>query len=264
MKLFLTTSKVWQLELHVWYQLIISSSIPCSFLCVASYINIVVDKDTAVSDDAGVEMMDYSKITKSLPAYAIIINNQNFDKESKNRDGSEKDVKRIKELKKVNIKVEHTLTDLTAEEMVGALKFLATQDPGSISTTGHGEGALKLLNISEEDIKSYTNIDEIRGALKNSKGFLKGFANHSCLMVFILTHGSDDGVLRGRDSTTKTTVKELSEIFNSKQCKDLKEKPKLFFIQACRGSGLDEDGDQDHDDDGTTCKFPMGSKVILI
>ena len=232
------------------------------------YIIIFCYNYIAVSDDAGAKMMDYQKITKTLPAYAIIINNQKFDEESQNRDGSEKDVKSIKQLKPINISVEHILTDLSAEEMVGALKFLATKDPNSIDTPGHGAGALKLLNTPEKDIKSYTNIDEIKGAVKTKKGCLKSFENYSCLMVFILTHGSGDGVLIGRKSTDTTTVKELSEIFNSKQCKDLEKKPKIFFIQACRGSDLDDmkadqGGHQDYDDDGKTCKLPMSSKAIF-
>lgn len=211
-------------------------------------------------------MKDYHKISKSLPAYAVIINNQKFDKEIENRDGSEKDVESIKKLKEININVEHTLTDLTAEEMVGALQFLATQDPDGISTKGHGEGALKLLDTSEEDIKACTNIDEIKGGVKAKKSVLKGFKNYSCLMVFILTHGSDDGVLKGRNSSytdSYTTVKELSEIFNSKQCEELKKIPKLFFIQACRGSEV-MTADQGGDQGGNACKFPMGSKAVIL
>ena len=106
----------------------------------------------ATSDaDTGGEMTSYQKIAKDTPVYAIIINNQKFDKESENRNGSEKDVKSIESLKKLNIRFEHTLTDLTAGEMVGALKYLATKDPDSVSTLDNGKGALKLLNTSEEE-----------------------------------------------------------------------------------------------------------------
>ena len=213
------------------------------------------------SDDTGGEMTNYKKIAEGSPAYAIIINNQKFSKG--NRDGSEKDVKSIKQLKQINISVEHTLTDLTADEMVGALKYLATKDPESVSTLDNGKGALKLLNTSKEEINCYENIEQIKGGLKGKKNHLKGFERFSCLMVFILTHGSEGGVLKGRDST-ETHVEELAKIFNSEQCEDLRNKPKLFFIQACRGGSVDEMGfdhsgdqeDRNNDkDDGTTCKF---------
>ena len=219
----------------------------------------------ATSDaDTGGEMTSYQKIAGSSPAYAIIINNQKFYKESKNRGGSDKDVKSIKQLKQINISVEHTLTDLTAEEMVGALKYLATKDPNSVSTLDNGKGALKLLKTREEEIELYKNTDEIKGSLKGKKNPLKSFEKFSCLMVFILTHGSPDGKLKGQDFSD-TTVEELAEIFNSEQCKELQKKPKMFFIQACRGENVDEmkadlSGDQDRNndkDDGITCKLPI-------
>ena len=210
----------------------------------------------------GGEMMNYIKISKNFPAYGVIINNQKF--ETDNRKGSEKDVKSIQQLKKLNVSFEHSLTDLTAEEMVGALKFLATKDPDSISTTNNGKGALKLLKKSEENIKEYKNLDEIKGCLKSDKCHLKSFEKYSCLIVFILTHGSDNGVLKGVDSKD-TTVEQLSEIFNSEQCKHLRNKPKIFCIQACRGGNIDEvkadqSGNENYSSDkdiGTTCKLPL-------
>ena len=225
---------------------------------------------SASDAETGGEMTNYQKISKSSPAYAIIINNQKFDKENDSRNGSEKDVKSIQQLKKLNIHFEHTLTDLTADEMVGALKYLATKDPNSVTTPDNGKGALKLLNTPEEVIKSYKNIDQMIGGLKSQKSCLKSFENYSCLMVFILTHGSQGGVLMGRDFS-ETTVEKLAEIFNSEQCKDLKEMPKMFFIQACRGENLemktDQSGDQDRNndnDDENTCKFPIAIKECII
>ena len=196
--------------------------------------------------------MEYPKINKKSQAYAIIINNQHFDNEDLNRDGSEKDEKSIKKLKSLNISFKHVLNDLTAEEMVGALKFLATKDSTKLSTVDNGKGALKLLNVPEERIKEYKTIEEIRGALKLYK--LESFENYSCLMVFILTHGSKGGVLKGRDSND-TTVEELSEIFNCKECEDLKGKPKIFFIQACRGENeMRVDSENDGKGDLGICK----------
>lgn len=206
-------------------------------------------------------MMDYPKINKKCPAYAIIINNQYFVKTSANRDGSDKDVKSIKQLKSLNISFEHTLTDLTADEMVGALTFLATKDSETISIPGHGIGALKLLNFSKEQIEKVKgSVEKMKGILDTSGGKLKSFHSYSCLMVFILTHGSNDGVLKGRD-LNEIPVEKLSEIFNSERCKDLAGKPKIFFIQACRGANLDElkaDDDANNDDDKddqVTCKL---------
>ena len=150
--------------------------------------------------------------------------------------------------------------------MVGALKFLATKDVYQLSNVDNGRGALKLLNTAAAkekeklDVYTYDTIDEIRGALKvNSAGCLKSFEGFSCLMVFIMTHVSKDGILEGRDSKT-TTVAKLAEVFNSEQCKELAGKPKIFIIQACRGDNVDEmradnDKSDDDKDDQISCKL---------
>uniref|UniRef100_A0A182N214 Caspase n=1 Tax=Anopheles dirus TaxID=7168 RepID=A0A182N214_9DIPT len=61
--------------------------------------------------------------------------------------------------------------------------------------------------------------------------------NNDCLMVVIMTHGDDD-VLYAHDTTFN--VDRLWENFVGSACPSLLGKPKLFFIQACRGSNLDE------------------------
>ncbi|XP_055864587.1 caspase-14-like isoform X1 [Biomphalaria glabrata] len=73
----------------------------------------------------------------------------------------------------------------------------------------------------------------------------RNLQNVSALSVVILTHGSTnecyfgiDGFI-GRDNipvkNTYITKTELAQIFNSRNCPLMKEKPKLFIIQACRG-----------------------------
>jgi hypothetical protein len=57
-----------------------------------------------------------------------------------------------------------------------------------------------------------------------------------CFGVAVLTHGEDHGVIYGKEGFI--TVDELVEPF--KGCVGLAEKPKLFFIQACRGDQLDK------------------------
>ena len=209
-------------------------------------------------------MMEYPKISKGLSAYGVIINNKKFEK-SKKRDGTDKDEKSIKRLEDLNVSIKHVLNDLTAEEMVGALKFLATRDPRKVSNVGNGRGAFKLLNVPAKEkinVNACETVDEIRGVLKANSAaeHLESFEGFSCLMVFIMTHGSKNGILAGRDSSGRTTVDELAEVFNSKQCKELAGKPKIFIIQACRGGDIDEmgaDNDKSDDDknDQISCKL---------
>ena len=179
-------------------------------------------------------MTVYPKITKEKPAYAIIISNEKFDVKKYDRLGSTKDVMNLQTLDNeyaLNIRFEHTLVNLTADEMVGALKFLAAKDLNDVTEENKG-GVLKLLEIPGDNFKGFAEIkDDIIAKMKT----LKNFEDYSCLMVFILTHGSGNGELLGRDLTTVPLVK-LSEVFSSEHCSGLTGKPKIFFIQACRGS----------------------------
>ncbi|XP_041759781.2 caspase-3b isoform X1 [Coregonus clupeaformis] len=58
-------------------------------------------------------------------------------------------------------------------------------------------------------------------------------ASFVCVM---LSHG-DEGVFYGTDGNVE--LKKLTGLFRGDHCKTLVGKPKLFFIQACRGSDLD-------------------------
>jgi len=53
---------------------------------------------------------------------------------------------------------------------------------------------------------------------------------YDCLVVFVLTHGGECEVIRAKDRMYN--VKELVEPFTGKNCIQLANKPKLFFIQV--------------------------------
>ena len=55
----------------------------------------------------------------------------------------------------------------------------------------------------------------------------------SCFVCCIMTHG-DMGMIYGSDSAS-LNIKDITDLFKEENCKPLTEKPKLFFIQACRG-----------------------------
>ena len=52
-------------------------------------------------------------------------------------------------------------------------------------------------------------------------------------VVVLMSHG-DTGYINGTDGG-KVEVKDIQAEFDGKTCPNLKGKPKLFFIQACRG-----------------------------
>ncbi|KAG8592103.1 hypothetical protein GDO81_000406 [Engystomops pustulosus] len=61
-------------------------------------------------------------------------------------------------------------------------------------------------------------------------------SNRSSFVCALLSHG-EDGKLYGVDDCLP--IKNLTSLFRGDRCKTLVGKPKLFFIQACRGTDLD-------------------------
>lgn len=85
--------------------------------------------------------------------------------------------------------------------------------------------------------------------------------DHSSSASFVcvlLSHG-DEGVFFGTDGSVE--LKFLTSLFRGNRCKSLVGKPKLFFIQACRGTDLDPGIETDSVDDGTT-KIPVEADFL--
>ncbi|XP_054584980.1 caspase-7 isoform X4 [Eptesicus fuscus] len=61
--------------------------------------------------------------------------------------------------------------------------------------------------------------------------------NAACFACVLLSHGEENSIY-GTDG--KMDIKDLTGHFRGDRCRSLLEKPKLFFIQACRGTELDD------------------------
>ncbi|XP_069913304.1 caspase-7 isoform X1 [Oryctolagus cuniculus] len=61
--------------------------------------------------------------------------------------------------------------------------------------------------------------------------------NSACFACILLSHG-EENLIYGKDGVIP--IKDLTAHFRGDRCKTLLEKPKLFFIQACRGTELDD------------------------
>ncbi|XP_068114312.1 caspase-7 isoform X1 [Hyperolius riggenbachi] len=62
-------------------------------------------------------------------------------------------------------------------------------------------------------------------------------SDSACFACILLSHG-EEGQIYGTDGAM--AIKSLTMLFRGDKCKSLVGKPKLFFIQACRGSEFDE------------------------
>ncbi|KAK1166692.1 caspase-7-like [Acipenser oxyrinchus oxyrinchus] len=61
-------------------------------------------------------------------------------------------------------------------------------------------------------------------------------SDSSCFACILLSHG-EEGMIYGTDGAMP--IKSMTSLFRGDMCKSLVGKPKLFFIQACRGSEFD-------------------------
>ncbi|XP_076262945.1 caspase-1-like isoform X2 [Rhynchophorus ferrugineus] len=62
-------------------------------------------------------------------------------------------------------------------------------------------------------------------------------SQNDCLIVAIMTHGKSNGRLYAKDYDY--SIDTIVEEFSGRRCSTLVGKPKLFFIQACRGEKTD-------------------------
>lgn len=75
----------------------------------------------------------------------------------------------------------------------------------------------------------------------------------------LLSHG-DEGLFYGTDGPLQ--LQTLTSLFRGDRCKSLVGKPKLFFIQACRGTELDPGVEPDSGDDNETTKIPVEADFL--
>jgi len=65
----------------------------------------------------------------------------------------------------------------------------------------------------------------------------KDFTKYDCFVCVILSHGSKDGIYGTDEEVIK--IEAITSLFLCNECPSLEGKPKIFLIQACRGSQRD-------------------------
>ncbi|KAH0616134.1 hypothetical protein JD844_027026 [Phrynosoma platyrhinos] len=89
-------------------------------------------------------------------------------------------------------------------------------------------------------------IDVLQNVAKDDHNKRNSFA---CVL---LSHG-EDGLIYGTDGPLE--LKMLTSLFRGDRCRTLAGKPKLFFIQACRGTDLDSGIETDSGSDESMCYY---------
>ncbi|XP_078499969.1 caspase-7-like isoform X2 [Lissotriton helveticus] len=118
----------------------------------------------------------------------------------------------------------------------------------------------------EVSVKNDQTCDQMKAFLKQVAD--EKHSDNACFVCVLLSHG-EEGYIYGTDGMIE--IKELTSLFRGDRCRTLVGKPKLFFIQACRGkhldTGLEADAasGSDSDDEGTSPKnkIPVEADFLL-
>jgi len=103
--------------------------------------------------------------------------------------------------------------------------------------------------LDEEAIASLFNELHFKVEIKQNLGRLeilqvaqemaaRDHSKHAAFVFCIMSHGDKKDVIYGVDNR-KTEMEDLMSEFTATNCPTLENKPKLFFIQACRGDKSD-------------------------
>ena len=116
-------------------------------------------------------------------------------------------------------------------------------NPSLPTRTGSDEDARKMEELFGDFLKF-----EVKQERNVSKDYflhilhkLQNVNHESCsaFVLVLLSHGDRGGVVYCTDGDL-ITIKEISEYFTATNCPTLSGKPKLFFIQSCRGEQVNE------------------------
>ncbi len=133
---------------------------------------------------------------------------------------------------------------------------------GSSVDTEHLKGTFEDLGFDVEIHNDLSTSEMLKVAMDN--GTTCDHSEADCFVFVIMSHG-DEEVVYGNDGVI--TVDSLIQPFKSEQSKSLKGKPKLFFIQACRGKELADSIIQSASDAGKSNRpgyhIPSESDILI-
>ena len=117
----------------------------------------------------------------------------------------------------------------------------------------------------EMEIKRNIGGVEILKAAREIAG--KDHSKYTAFVFIIMSHGDEKDAILGLDGR-KARLEDLMSEFTATNCPSLEGKPKLFFIQACRGKGDDRRRDRllpspnSIEDDSPDCIIPFADSTL--
>ncbi|XP_056455809.1 caspase-3-like isoform X2 [Gadus chalcogrammus] len=123
-------------------------------------------------------------------------------------------------------------------------------DADAVERTFRGLG----YKIRREDDRTVGEMEELLHTVSQEDH--SGSASFVCVL---LSHGGE-GTFFGTDASTE--LETLTGMFRGDRCKTLVAKPKLFFIQACRGCCLDDGIQTDSSSDESLDRIPVEADFL--
>ncbi|CAB0014705.1 unnamed protein product [Nesidiocoris tenuis] len=153
------------------------------------------------------------------------------------------------------------------------VSVILNHDSFSTETTRKGseidvEALTKIYEILGFEVRTYHNrtVDQIITLIKElSKA---DYSDCDCFCLTVLTHGMDRNILHAADGLYPAEY--LWRPFTSENCVTLAGKPKIFFIQACRGTMLDGGTrliryhTTETDSSGSSYKIPCMADFLIV
>ena len=120
--------------------------------------------------------------------------------------------------------------------IIGNEQFATLPDrKGNEKDVQHLRELWQFLNFEvdvQPDLKSRDMLDVLK------KISAKDHRQYDCFVCCLLSHGKNDGIFGTDGELVK--IQDITALFRGTECPSLAGKPKLFFIQACRGNKRDE------------------------
>ena len=122
--------------------------------------------------------------------------------------------------------------------VINNVMFPARENP---ERTGSDEDVKRLVDLFRElrfQIKEYRNLERTDMMNFLTETSEKDFSKYDCFVCVILSHGTKDGIYGTDDQVIK--LEAITSLFRRDKCPSLQGKPKIFLIQACRGTQRDQ------------------------
>ncbi|XP_075567666.1 caspase-8-like [Pelecanus crispus] len=103
-------------------------------------------------------------------------------------------------------------------------------------TVKDGEAVKRVFKWLQFETVEHMDLEAKQMYAKVKEYSKKDHSNMDCFVCFIFSHGDKDKI-KGIDHEF-VNIKDLVSCFTGSNCPSLAGKPKLFFIQACQGSGV--------------------------